>query len=153
MNKEAEHISYNDALNKGKELLNTDKKYLLGFLIIVAINTGLKINKILELKYEDFDDENLYMNRELLNAYSILKLKRKHNLDLIFISNKLSVYRTQSINGMLKKEFSVPISTSSFRVAFGVKAYEMKSTEKTLQILSFLFNHTSIRKTKLYLNI
>jgi site-specific recombinase XerD len=69
------------------------------------------------------------------------------------------VYSIQSINRLLKVIFkkeakSLNISTHSMRKSFGRKVYEnCGESEKALNYLSELFNHTSLSVTRRYLGI
>jgi len=155
MNKFTESIPYDEALNKGKELMKT-KKYIIGFFIIVAINTSYRASDILNLKYGDFLNGNIIMNKELRDAFEILQKKTPNNKysPYIFLSQKNKIYRTQSINDILKIVFpKYQISTHSLRKTFGNRAYERSPNEKTILILSYLFKHSNTTKTKIYLGI
>jgi site-specific recombinase XerD len=75
----------------------------------------------------------------------------------IFLSQKETVYRTQSINVILKTLFNtkrLQISSHSLRKAFARKVYEnMNESENALVLLSGVFNHSNIAITRRYLGI
>jgi site-specific recombinase XerD len=77
----------------------------------------------------------------------------------VFISQKKSVYTVQQINRKLKAVFSkeakeLNISSHSLRKSFGRRVYETNNeSEKALNYLSELFNHTSLAVTRRYLGI
>ena len=102
------------------------------------------------------------MNKVVKNSYeammTTLKLKNV-NIDenFVFISQKGTVYRTQSINVILKSLFNtkrLQISSHSLRKAFARKVYEnMNESENALVLLSDIFNHSNISITRRYLRI
>ncbi len=176
MNKTSDYVNYHTALNAGSRLLSNDKKFRIGFYIILAINTGLRISDILELKHIDLNNEKLIIvekktkkrreitiNNVLKKSY--LKLTQKLNErnirfddeDYIFISQKGSIFQTQSINSELKKVFkskSLQISSHSLRKSFARRVYtNLNESENALVLISDLFNHSNISISRRYLSI
>jgi site-specific recombinase XerD len=176
MNIASDYIEFDIALNKGKKLLNDEKKCRIGFLIILGINVGLRINEILSLKHSDLQDNKLVikekktgkkreisLNANVLSAYSKLLLKlnnqgvKVNEEDFIFVSQKGTVYRTQSVNVLLKKIFNsktLAISSHSLRKSFSRRVFDNNNqSESSLILLSQLLNHESISCTRRYLGL
>ncbi len=176
MNITSDYINYDKALNKGLSLLKDNKKFRIGFYIIFSINTGLRISDTLSIRHIDMVDDKLIikekktkkrreitLNEVIKKAYSKLvsildELNIKYNEDdFIFISQKGSVYRTQSINDILKTTFiskSLQISSHSLRKSFARRVYSnLNESENALVLLSDIFSHTSVAITRRYLGI
>ena len=176
MNKTSDYLDYDKALNKGLKLLKDHKKCRIGFYIIFSINTGLRISDVLQIRHIDLADDQLVINekktkkrREItLNdvvkkAYSKLVSKldelniRYDEDDYIFTSQKGSVYRTQSINDILKTIFNskkLQISSHSLRKSFARRVYQNHNeSEYALVLLSDIFSHSSVAITRRYLGI
>jgi len=176
MNKTSDYIDYDKALNKGLSLLKDNKKFRIGFYIIFSINTGLRISDTLQIRHIDLVDDKLVIkekktkkrreitiNDVVRKAYSKLiskldELNIKYDEDdYIFISQKGSVYRTQSINDILKTIFkskSLNISSHSLRKCFARRVYsQLNEREYALVLLSDIFSHTSVAITRKYLGL
>jgi site-specific recombinase XerD len=75
------------------------------------------------------------------------------------MSQKNSVFTTQSLNRILKKIFNKlseyeNISTHSLRKSFGRRVYDMNSqSEHSLGRLSEIFGHKNIHYTRVYLDL
>ena len=75
------------------------------------------------------------------------------------MSQKNSVFTTQSLNRILKKIFKQlskkeQISTHSLRKSFGRRVYDMNGqSEHALIKLSEVFGHSSIQLTRIYLGL
>jgi site-specific recombinase XerD len=176
MNRTADYIDFDKVINKGQNLLNDKKKCRLGFLLIFSVNSGLRISDILSIKHQDLLDEKVVitekktgkqrvitLNQIVRNSYLklISKLKEEgmsySQDDYIFISQKGTTFRTQTINGILKtlfKDKRHQISSHSLRKAFARRVYEnMNQSEDSLVLLSEIFSHSSISITRRYLGI
>ena len=88
------------------------------------------------------------------------KITRTKQSGLIFLSQKNTVISTQQVNKLLQEvafSYLLPshcISTHSLRKTFGRRVYEMSNkSENSLMYLSELFNHSSMRLTRIYLGI
>ena len=150
MNKQSDYVEYDIALNKGMKLLNEDKKCIIGFYIVLSINIGTRVGDTLKIKHRDLlgDKINLKekktkkvreitLNSTVKRAYQKLteKLDEIHfrytDDDFVFVSQKGTVFRTQSINVILKKIFNtkkLQISSHSLRKSFARKiGYATKS--------------------------
>lgn len=176
MNRTSDYIDYDKALNKGLSLLSDKKKCRIGFYIIFSINSGLRISDVLNLKHKDFENDRLVVEekktkkrREItLNEvvkkayYNLTEILKEANEgfdkdDFIFISQKGSVYKTQSINDILKTIFNtkkLQISSHSLRKSFARRVYQnLNESENSLVLLSDIFSHSSIAITRRYLGI
>lgn len=159
-------IEYDRALNLGKKLITESKEATFGFYIIVAINTGLRIGDILQLKAKDFEEGSVTFREEKTNKAktvvfneAILSSFKKLNIHgvYVFTSQKASVYSRQQINRKIKQYFTTKgknYSSHSLRKSFGRRVYENNNqSEHALMKLSELFNHSSLKITRGYLDI
>ena len=163
-------IDFDKALNTGIKLMRDKKTELIGFYIIVAINTGLRTSDIRSITFEQLNDKvikikeqktnknrTIVVNQSILDALS--KTTAKNKTGFVFKSQKNAVISTQQVNRLLKVAFSslLPthcISTHSLRKTFGRRVYENNNqSEKALMYLSELFNHSTMRLTRIYLGI
>lgn len=176
MNRTSDYIDYDKALNKGLSLLNDPKKCRIGFYIIFSINTGLRISDVLGTRHRDLVEDKILLiekktkkQREItLNAVvkkSYAKLvsilndsnERFCDDDFIFISQKGTVYKTQSINDVLKTIFNtkkLQVSSHSLRKSFARRVYQnLNESENALVLLSDIFSHSSVAITRRYLGL
>ena len=176
MNKTSDFIEFDRVLNKGLSLLKDDKKCRIGFYIIFSVNTGLRISDVLNIKHKDLQDDVLIiremktqkqreisLNQVVQDSYAKLITKFNENGikyaqdDYVFISQKGTVYRTQSINEVLKtifKDKKYQISSHSLRKSFARRVYQnLNESEDALILLSDIFRHSSISITRRYLGI
>ena len=179
MNKFADYIEYDHALNKGKMLLSDPKKSILGFYIIYSINVGLRVSDVLKLKHGDMDDldvggeihlneqktkksRTITINTEVYNAYQkllgILKKNGKYDQNgFVFVSQKGTVFSYKSIDRLLKEIFrnkKLQISSHSLRKSFARRFYEQNNrSEHSLMLIGEAFNHSSLSITKRYLGL
>lgn len=170
-NTTADYIDFDRAYSVGNRLLSDDKEKLIGLLVIVAINTGLRISDILRLKWEDFSDgefkitekktgkfRRISINENIKGALKILG-EKVGTTGYVFVSQKGSVYSRQYLNRKLKTIFKHEsikhnISTHSLRKSFGRRVYQNNNeSEKALVYLSEMFNHSSPSITRKYLGI
>jgi integrase len=176
MNRTSDYIDYDKALNKGLSLLNDPKKCRIGFYIIFSINCGLRISDVLNIRHKDLvldkipiiekktkKQREITLNEVVKKSYIKLaamlndKNEKFDPDDFVFISQKGSVYRTQSINGILKSLFNtkkLQISSHSLRKSFARRVYSnLNESENSLVLLSDIFSHSSISITRRYLGI
>ena len=82
--------------------------------ILTAIYTGLRTGDIQRLKWNDFNEESFTIIEEKTGKPRKIKInetlrkavnKVRSGSDLIFLSQKKSVYTTQALNRMLKDTF------------------------------------------------
>ena len=151
------------------------------FALLVAIGsyTGLRISDILSLRWRDIIDQEFLMVTEI-KTKKFRKIKISGNLkeivnqiiknrnlgsldDHIFLNRfKEKPMSIQYVKRKLKdiaKKYSVSkdissIKSHSFRKSFGRRVFETNdNSERSLILLSEMFNHTSIKTTKIYLGI
>lgn len=171
----SDYIPFETAFNKGRELLWSDKPEI-GFLIILGINTGLRISDMLARKHSDFMNlktgdylniiekktgkvRRVKVNEYVYKAYQDLKktLSRINPDGFIFLSQKNKVFATVSVNRILKDEFAgvaPTISTHTLRKTFGRRYYDSHGqTDYSLHILSDMFRHSNVALTRRYLGL
>ena len=179
MNRFADYIEYDHALNKGKVLLSDPKKSILGFYIIYSINVGLRVSDVLKLKHAEIGDLNvgdeiqlieqktgksrtITINNEVYHAYrkllGILKQNGKYDQNgFVFVSQKGTVFSYKSIDRLLKEIFrnkKLQISSHSLRKSFARRFYEQNNrSEHSLMLIGEAFNHSSLSTTKKYLGL
>jgi integrase len=169
-----DHINFDEALNTAKKLMKDEtrglKTELLGLYIITAINTGLRISDMLTVTFAQLragvitlkekktgKNRTVKVNANITEALN--NLQRKNQSGFVFVSQKGSVFTVQQINRLLKKAFIklLPdncISSHSLRKTFGRRVYENANrSEHSLQLLSELFNHSTIKMTRIYLGL
>jgi len=156
-----------------------DKEYKFALLIAIGAYTGLRISDILVLQWKDIIDQDYLMVTEK-KTQKFRKIKISGNLknivnqiigftdqidsdEHIFLNRfKDKVMSVQYVNRKLKsiaKKYEISKDTStikshSFRKSFGRRVFETNdNSERSLIILSEMFNHTSIKTTKIYLGI
>ncbi len=170
-NSGSDFIPYDRALNTGLALIKGDDphKRILGLYIVVSINLGLRIGDILKLTWEQLRQDQFTINEHktgkkrtlIVNNHikDALKLFGPDTKGLIFLSQKKTVYKIQTINALLKEVFykenkTLSISSHSLRKGFGRAIYDkLDQSEKALVYLSEIFNHTSLRVTRIYLGL
>ena len=106
--------------------------------------------------YENKRLENLNFipfNEKVLQYFNELRNKS----EIVFRSNKNTTYSNQQINTKIKQTFQAKnknYSSHSLRKSFGRRVYEMHNrSEDALISLSEIYNHTSMRVTRTYLDI
>ena len=165
----SDYIQFDRATAVGEKLLKDEKLKTLGLYIIVSINSGLRISDVLALKGENLKADTIKLVEKKTNKHREIKINdnikkaiqvyETLNDSYLFVSQKNTVYSIQSVNRLLKSTFkkeakTLNISTHSMRKSFGRKVYESSGeSEKALNYLSELFNHTSLSVTRRYLGI
>jgi integrase len=159
--------------------LERDGNYKFQLLFAVGTYVGLRISDLLRLRWKDVLDKDVL---EIIEGKT-KKVRRIHlNPELIAIMNRLykkigisdenellyanktkqKAMNIQYVNRQLKeisKRYNLPttrnsISSHTFRKTMGRHIWEMNGySEKSLLLLSEIFNHSSIKITKLYLGI
>ncbi len=166
----SDYLNFDSTLNKAVKLIKNDKNYKLGFLVVLGINSGLRISDILSLKFSDLDGDSITLlekktnkkriiriNDNIKDAFEHLKNRTENHKGYIFTSNQNTVYSRQYVNRKLKEYFGtkkLSVSSHSLRKTFGRQVYlNNNETDKALLYLSDLFNHSSPAITKRYLGI
>ena len=165
----SDYIEFDRATAIGEKLLKDEKLKTIGLYVIVSINCGSRVSDVLALKGENFKADTIKLvegktnkKREIKineNIRRALKQYQQLNDGFLFTSQKNTVFTVQSINRILKDVFKkeaklLNISSHSMRKSFGRRVYEScGESEKALNYLSELFNHSSISITRKYLGI
>ena len=164
-------INFDTALNTGIKLMNEKKTELLGFYIIVSINTGFRTSDIKRITFEQIETSHISLlekktgkfrkapiNENIKNAVKRLSGYGTQTGE-IFKSQKNTVISTQHLNRLLKGAFEKlaktnNISTHSLRKTFGRRVYENNNeSERALMLLSEIYNHTNLKLTRTYLGL
>ncbi len=159
--------------------LKRDGDYRFALLIAIGIYTGLRISDILNLKWGDILGKDLIeLNEKKTGKYRRIKLNsdlmgliidlgqkiRMINPDDYVFLNKYgaSTISIQYINKQLKKIASKyklcdnpqKFKSHSLRKSFGRRIFEQNdNSDRSLILLSEVFNHSNIKTTKIYLGI
>jgi integrase len=151
-----------------------DTKFAL--LISIGIYTGLRISDILSLRWKDIEGKEFIeivekktkkFRKVRINQTLKEIINRNYhnelNENLIFLNRfNTSSISVQYVNRKLKnlaEEYKISkepgkIKSHSLRKSFGRRVFENNdNSEKSLILLSEMFNHTSIKTTKIYLGI
>jgi site-specific recombinase XerD len=175
----SDFVPYDRALLKANQLLWSEKHSIIGFYICFAINSGLRVSDILSRKHSELVNlkpgdflsltekktkkfKSIQINSKITEAYQYLckKLQETGKYDpegFVFTSQKNSVYRIETINCLLKYHFAgyaEHVSSHSLRKSFGRHVYEKNGqSENALNTLSEMFQHESLKTTRIYLGI
>ena len=168
-----------DKLQSLTQKLERDGDYKFTLLITIGMFTGLRISDILSLRFKDLLGKEhieviekktgkvrkILVNEHLQETVSRISSKLA-NLDpeqFIFLNRfKTKTMSPQYVNWMLKelvKKYGVVknsngIKSHSLRKSFGRRVWENNDkSEKGLIMLNEIFNHSSIKTTKIYLGI
>lgn len=158
--------------------LERDKEYKFQLLIAVGSYTGLRISDLLKLRWADIMDmetlvlvegktkklRKIRINPTLTEIVHRLygKIKIKDVEQYLFVNRfGLKPINVQYVNRRLKeisKKYlnnnKINFSSHSFRKIMGRRTWSKSGySEKSLLLLSELFNHSSIKTTKIYLGI
>lgn len=171
VNTGSDYLPYDLALAKGIELISQTEpqKRIIGLYIVVSINLGLRISDILQLTWSQLRQDEftikerktgkqrtLAVNHHIKNAVNLFDANAT---GYIFVSQKGCVYAVQSINVLLKEVFKkesekLNISSHSLRKTMGRHVYDkLGKSEDALVFLSEIYNHTSLRVTRIYLGL
>ena len=158
--------------------LERDKQYKFQLLFAVGCYTGLRIGDILKLKWLDVWNcdsieliegktkkiRKIKLNKGLVEIISKLheKMEIEDDQQLLFVNKtKTKAINIQYINRKLKeiaKQYvqstKISISSHLFRKTLGRHVWVLNDySERSLLLLGELFNHSSIKITKIYLGI
>lgn len=172
----SDYVNWNALLILIRRLYD-DGNYKISLLVSCGCFFGLRISDIRSLTWNDILDKekvvivekktkkrreimiNPQLQKHILSCYINLKSPNKNTK--CFLSQKKTVYTTQSINRILKKvkrEYDIKaehFSTHSLRKSFGREIVESagKNAEFALIKLSELFNHSNTMVTRRYLGL
>lgn len=154
--------------------MERDEEYTFALLIHVGSYTGLRISDILGLKWKHFINQESYVIIEgktgkqrtlyfhLDTQEMIVRMEKELQPDpedYLFLNRFGQVLSPQFINRKLKDintqyKLGIRYSTHSFRKSFGRRIWSNNNnSEKSLVLLSQIFNHSSIAITRRYLGI
>lgn len=158
--------------------LERDKDWKFALLISIGIYTGLRISDILVLRWKDIVEKEfieitekktkkfrrIRINQNLKEIFERMLLHNNNDMESLIFLNRFSTsaISVQFINRKLKTlaiEYKLAkepnkIKSHSLRKSFGRRVFENNdNSEKALILLSEMFNHTSIKTTKVYLGI
>ena len=157
--------------------LERDGNRKFALLISMGIFTGLRISDILVLRWKDVVAQKFVevvekktkkfrrvrINQHLKDIISRIYSNENDLENLIFLNRfQTSAISVQYVNRELKNlaiEYKISkepakIKSHSLRKSFGRRVFENNdNSERSLILLSEMFNHTSIKTTKIYLGI
>ena len=156
--------------------LERDGNSKFALLISIGIYTGLRISDILSLRWIDILENDIIeviekktkkYRKVRINQYLKEIIIRNHKEEEIESHIFLNRFRTKTIsvqyvNRKLKElavEYKISknpikIKSHTLRKSFGRRVFENnENSEMSLILLSEMFNHTSIKTTKIYLGI
>jgi integrase len=159
--------------------LERDENYKFLLLFATGCFTGLRVGDLLKLRWCDLykcetleliegktkKTRKIKLNQTLIDIITRLHLKMNVNDDnqLLFVNKTgTKAFNIQYINRMLKeiaKKYNLQTGRSSisshlFRKTLGRHVWTINNySEKSLLLLSELFNHSSMKITKIYLGI
>ena len=159
--------------------LERDGQYKFELLIAIGCYTGLRIGDLLKICWKDIHKQDILtlvegktrknrtiqLNPTLIDI--IFRLHEKMNItdnsNLLFLNKtRTKAINVQYVNRRLKqiaKQYSLQSSENStsshvFRKTLGRHVWQLNNySEKSLLLLGELFNHSSIKITKIYLGI
>jgi integrase len=168
----SKHTSNALAWNEAQSLilkLERDNRQAFALIVAVGCYTGLRISDILTLTWEQITGESFEIQEgktgktRTITVSPTLKeiMTRNRNLRTgkIFVSKRGQVFTVQYINQEFKrieKKYGIKgnFSTHSLRKTFGRHVWEMdNNSERSLIMLSKIFNHTHSDVTRIYLGI
>ncbi len=168
-----------DKLQLLTQQLERDKDYKFCLLITTAMYLGTRIGDTLQLRWSDLlGREHLELTEKktgktrkiLINQHlreTITRIHRKMNPSdinqMIFLNDMgTKPISRQGVNGKLKRlvvkyqtvKDPSKVKTHSLRKSFGRRVWEnTERSEQGLLMLNEIFNHSSIKTTKIYLGI
>lgn len=170
----AQPIRNKEDIKKLKNYFLKNNEYRNYLLVIIGLNTALRISDILRLKYGDIynydlksfkkyitifekkagKEQRIFINNQIKIAFEYVNYKERSSSEYLFANkNNLPISRIQA-NRILEKaskEINIEhISCHSLRKTFGYHAWK-KGVQPTL--LMQVYNHCNFEITKRYLGI
>jgi len=172
-NKTADVLDFDKTLVKSMKMLKAgDKNFKISFLVICGIHFGVRGNDLLSLRHSIFDNyyfqlqeqktkkvRKITINPTVIEAYQIYK---KHigwfdPTDFLFKSQKRTRFSLRQVNNLLNEVYGEKgkvISSHTLRKMMGRRIWENDGcSDRSLIILSQIFNHSSVAITRRYLGI
>jgi len=172
----SDYIEWNKLQNLIHKL-ERDGEWKFSLLLSIGSYTGLRISDILSLKWSDVIGNEtieivekktkklrrIKINTNLKETFIRMETNSNNLDDFIFLNRSgTSTFSIQYVNRKLKKivekynvvKDSNMIKSHSLRKSFGRRIWENNdNSERSLIILSEMFNHSTIKTTKIYLGI
>ena len=147
-----------------------DEKYSLAMFVLIAINTGFRVEKIRKIRWINILDEHeiasngvsICLNEDFYTVSNFIynALGKPSITSYVILSYKKTPYSTQRINILLKEineEYKLGVkklTTHSFRKTFGRRIVEQsKNFYSVLCSLSKYFGHATSSITLDYLSL
>ena len=70
----SDYLNFDSTLNKAIKLIKNDKNYKLGFLVVLGINSGLRISDLLSLKFRDLESDSITLLEKKTNKKRIIRI-------------------------------------------------------------------------------
>ena len=162
-----DYLDFDYVIGVASKLRRNPKTKLIGDYIIIASNTGLRSGDILKLTWEDLKKDKLPVRETKTKKKKAVRINDAiHSIvndeytGSPFITRQNTIISIRQINNLLKQVFAddikkgLNISSHTLRKSFGRRVYKLNNeTEASLITLSEIFNHSSIKTTKIYLGI
>jgi integrase len=161
-------LSWNEAQSLILKL-ERDNRTIFALIVAVGCYTGLRIGDILTLTWEHITGDSFQIQEGKTGKTrtitvnpalkEIVTRNRENKTGQIFVSKKGQVFSVQYINQefcRIAKKYNLKgnFSTHSLRKTFGRHVWEMdNNSERSLIMLSKIFNHTHSDVTRIYLGI
>lgn len=162
----ADYLPWNDMLLLVQKLVR-NKDFPFAVLIATGSYTGLRISDLRELRWKELETPTVAIREQKTGKQRTIHLHE----DLLFLleqikaeikpkpTERIYTLSLQYTNRKLKRiatdyNLDIQFSTHSFRKTFGRRIWERNNhSEKSLILLSQVFNHSSVAITKRYLGI
>ena len=169
MNRFADYIEYDHALNKGKALLSDPKKCILGFYIIYSINVGLRVSDVLH--GDHIAERAVVMQQKTMRPVQFeLTEQTRHSVktwikaDHLTQGSYLFPSRVNRSNHLSTRQYSRLVDRWIQSIGLDPKTYATHSLRRTkasliyrrtknLRAIQLLLGHTKLENTIRYLGI
>lgn len=164
---QCDYLDFDYVSGVASRLRKNPKTKLISDYITISSNTGLRSSDVLKLTWEDLRKDKLPITETKTKKKKVVRINE--NIHAIispedtgspFLTRQNTIISIRQVNNLLKVVFAddikkgLNISSHTLRKTFGRRVYKInKETEASLITLSDIFNHTSIKTTKLYLGI
>ena len=169
----SDYMEWEEMLNLCLKL-QRDGNYKFALLLFSGCHIGLRIKDLLQIRWQEVLDKTVLVltetktqktRRITIHADLQAKLRELYEIinpkmeDFLFANSEGTSMSIQYINRRIKaicKKYGVKGNYSShfMRKTLGRRVYQQHNeSEKSLLLLSYLFNHASVSTTKIYLGI
>lgn len=164
---QCDYLDFEYVQGVASRLHRNPKTKLIANYITIASNTGLRSGDILKLTWEDLKKDKLPVRETKTKKKKAVRINetihaivKDEYTGSPFLTRQNTVIGIRQVNNLLKKVFAddikkgLNISSHTLRKSFGRRVYKLNNeTEASLITLSEIFNHSSIKTTKIYLGI